>query len=145
MTFRASRLSVDWYERGIIEGDLGTLARAVTLVESRSEEDRQTRPQPPAAGLAAYGPRASHWHHRRARCREKHVHRQSRHAPARCWLSRSGARDRSDEPALGGVNSRRQDAHAAARARSARVCKALPERVVARRRGAPHTRDDVTL
>lgn len=41
MTFRASRLSVDSYERGIIEGDLGTFARAVTLVESRSEEDRQ--------------------------------------------------------------------------------------------------------
>ena len=41
MTFRASRLSVDSYERGIIEGDLGTLARAVTLVESRSEEDRR--------------------------------------------------------------------------------------------------------
>jgi LAO/AO transport system kinase len=41
MTFHAPRLSVEAYERGVIDGDLGTLARAVTLVESRAEEDRQ--------------------------------------------------------------------------------------------------------
>lgn len=40
MTFHAPRLSVEAYERGVIDGDRGTLARAVTLVESRSEEDR---------------------------------------------------------------------------------------------------------
>ncbi|MDX2090287.1 MAG: methylmalonyl Co-A mutase-associated GTPase MeaB [Kofleriaceae bacterium] len=39
MTFRAPRLSVDAYERGVIEGDRGTLARAVTLVESRADAD----------------------------------------------------------------------------------------------------------
>ncbi len=39
MTFRAPRLSVDAYERGVIEGDRSTLARAVTLVESRAEDD----------------------------------------------------------------------------------------------------------
>jgi len=41
MTSNAPSLSVEWYERGIIESDLGTLARAVTLIESRSEKDRQ--------------------------------------------------------------------------------------------------------
>lgn len=41
MTHRAPRLSVEEYERGVVDGDLGTLARAVTLVESRSEEDRE--------------------------------------------------------------------------------------------------------
>ena len=41
MTFRLARLSVEAYERGVINDDLGTLARAVTLIESRSEEDRQ--------------------------------------------------------------------------------------------------------
>lgn len=41
MTFRLARLSVEAYERGIIDGNLGTLARAVTLIESRSDEDRQ--------------------------------------------------------------------------------------------------------
>lgn len=41
MTSRPSRLTVEAYERGIINGDLGTLARAVTLIESRSNEDRQ--------------------------------------------------------------------------------------------------------
>jgi len=40
MTFRAPRLSVEAYERGVIDGDRGRLARAVTLVESRSEEDQ---------------------------------------------------------------------------------------------------------
>jgi len=41
MTFHTPRLSVDKYERGVIDGDRVTLARAVTLVESRSDEDRQ--------------------------------------------------------------------------------------------------------
>lgn len=41
MTLRASPPSVETYERGIIECDLGTLARAVTLIESRSDKDRQ--------------------------------------------------------------------------------------------------------
>lgn len=41
MTFRTPHLSVDGYERGVIDGDRATLARAVTLVESRSDEDRQ--------------------------------------------------------------------------------------------------------
>lgn len=41
MTFHTPRLSVDRYERGVIDGDRVTLARAVTLVESRSDEDRQ--------------------------------------------------------------------------------------------------------
>jgi LAO/AO transport system kinase len=41
MTFRSPSLSVEAYERGVIDGDRGMLARAVTLVESRSEEDRQ--------------------------------------------------------------------------------------------------------
>ena len=41
MTFHTPRLSVDRYERGVIDGDRVTLARAVTLIESRSDEDRQ--------------------------------------------------------------------------------------------------------
>lgn len=41
MTSSYPNFSVEWYERGIIGNDLGTLARAVTLVESRSEKDRQ--------------------------------------------------------------------------------------------------------
>lgn len=41
MAFRSRRLSVDEYERGVRAGELGTLARAVTLVESRSAEDGQ--------------------------------------------------------------------------------------------------------
>ena len=41
MTFHTPRLSVDKYERGVIDGDRVMLARAVTLVESRSDEDRQ--------------------------------------------------------------------------------------------------------
>lgn len=39
MSPRARRLSVDEYERGVLGGDRGTLARAVTLVESRSDHD----------------------------------------------------------------------------------------------------------
>jgi LAO/AO transport system kinase len=39
MTFRSPRLSIEEYERGVVGGDRGTLARAVTLVESRAEED----------------------------------------------------------------------------------------------------------
>jgi GTPase len=36
---RAPRLSLDDYERGVVTGDRGVLARAVTLVESRQSED----------------------------------------------------------------------------------------------------------
>ena len=36
---RAPRLSLDEYERGVVTGDRGTLARAVTLVESRADDD----------------------------------------------------------------------------------------------------------
>jgi LAO/AO transport system kinase len=39
MTARAPRLTVDEYERGVTGGDRGTLARAVTLVESRADDD----------------------------------------------------------------------------------------------------------
>jgi LAO/AO transport system kinase len=40
MTYRSPSLSVEAYERGVIDGDRGMLARAVTLIESRSEHDR---------------------------------------------------------------------------------------------------------
>jgi LAO/AO transport system kinase len=39
MTSRAPRLSLDAYARGVIGGDRGVLARAVTLVESRDPTD----------------------------------------------------------------------------------------------------------
>jgi LAO/AO transport system kinase len=39
MSTRAPRLSVDAYERGVLDGDRGVLARAVTLVESRDPSD----------------------------------------------------------------------------------------------------------
>jgi LAO/AO transport system kinase len=39
MTSRAPRLSLDAYERGVLGGDRGVLARAVTLVESRDATD----------------------------------------------------------------------------------------------------------
>ncbi|MBX3156933.1 MAG: methylmalonyl Co-A mutase-associated GTPase MeaB [Deltaproteobacteria bacterium] len=41
MSLRAPRLTVDAYERGVRDGDRGVLARAVTLVESRSDGDAQ--------------------------------------------------------------------------------------------------------
>jgi LAO/AO transport system kinase len=37
----APRLSIDDYERGVVDGDRGVLARAVTLVESRQATDSQ--------------------------------------------------------------------------------------------------------
>jgi LAO/AO transport system kinase len=37
----APRLSIDDYERGVVDGDRGVLARAVTLVESRQATDTQ--------------------------------------------------------------------------------------------------------
>jgi LAO/AO transport system kinase len=39
MTPRAPRLSLDAYERGVVDGDRSVLARAVTLVESRDASD----------------------------------------------------------------------------------------------------------
>ncbi len=39
MASRSPRLTVDEYERGVLGGDRGTLARAVTLIESRAEAD----------------------------------------------------------------------------------------------------------
>jgi len=39
MSARSARLSLDDYERGVISGDRGVLARAVTLVESRNQAD----------------------------------------------------------------------------------------------------------
>ena len=39
MTARRRRLSIDDYERGVLAGDRAVLARAITLVESRSHED----------------------------------------------------------------------------------------------------------
>nr|HEX4315365.1 methylmalonyl Co-A mutase-associated GTPase MeaB [Kofleriaceae bacterium] len=39
MTARAPRLSVDDYERGVVDGDRGVLARAVTLIESAHAGD----------------------------------------------------------------------------------------------------------
>ncbi len=145
MSAKRPRLALDAYERGVRDGDRAILAQAITLIESRDDDDSAlaqallTRLLPSTGAARRVGVTGVPGVGKSTFVDELGMRLVARGPPRRC------PRHRSVEQPDGWFHPRRQDADGEVVRRAARVHSPFAERAVARWHRATHPRNDAPL
>ena len=131
--------------RKLRAGDRATLARAITLIESKRADHQRQAHQLVQELLPGHRQGGARRHHRHARRRQVDHHRRARHLSDRERPQGRGAGGRPLVHPHRRLDPRRQDPHGAAGERRERLHPPLARRRHARRRRGENPRDHADL